>query len=1123
MINKKKIIVCLFIISNFLFSQQVINFQSWNSNYKISGLNSFDSFGKSISSGDVNGDGVDDLLICAPNSDPFGRNAAGSCYIIFGDEQLFQETTIDLSTKNADVKIFGANSNDKLGHNSYIANINNDGYDDIIISSPYSDVSGKGSAGKVYIILGNSNFSNEYDLSNNEFSSVILGEAANDNLGFAVTAANINDDNFVDIILSAPNADYNATINCGKTYVILGNSTISDTYDFSSGDADITFVGEEYNDQSGEMLTVGNFNGDGFQDILIGAPKHDVNGISDAGKIYLIKGICNFTDQINLLSDSSIVASQILGNNFESLVGKSMAMGDVDFDNNDDIIFSELNGNGKVNVIYGSDSISSIIDLASFTADIEIIGPTYNSVFGEKIYSGKINSDEKDDIVIGIPNANTISGDNSGIVMILYDSLSINSQINLNEETPDITIYANSTSDQLGSDFSFLNINNDSWNDFAVSAIQGENNKGVIYNIFGDLPFVSNREPAPESMDNNVDRTVYFKLSDMDDGIDTTSLEVVIGGTQYTSASPDLSFTGNTNEYNISITPDQPFGYDQEVDVTINCDDLSGWHLPADVYRFFTIADSDPPFTDLWNPTPVSVNVPMDTDISFHIYDIGEGVDLRLVNVQVQGINYYLGHSGFAYLGSPSHYKITIDPENNFEYGEVVSVIIDAVDLSNSSNVMESFEYSFTCIDDDVDPPFLRGIHPAPNSDNVPVNTLISFDVLDDESGINEESIIFKVNDSTLSSQAYSLNSLSYGDTTGFQIQYDPENDFQYGQSIHVQFIAEDGSINSNELIKNYSFTCKSDTLAPELIEVFPKPDSLGFPNTTLYFYFQDEQSGIDSSTFILKLNDIIINSYQASYDKNNMEIIYQLEEPFKSDTSLLINVKLDDFIGNYCDTTYSITIIQDKYDPYIFPIYPQPNSFNVNLNDTLKVDILDCGMGINQSTIEFKVNGESKNNYQLLQNPHNFNPDSLGYRLCYVLAEEGFYEGQLVNITVSANDIAQTPNYIVGSYSFYIYNEIKEDVKVIPNILTLNDDNYNDECKIWINTSENADNIKVYIYSRSGKKIATLFTEIFSDERKYAIWRGKDKNNKKVQSGIYIYQIIIENRTYQGSIVVAK
>ncbi len=1119
---KKIILLCFFIISNFLFSQQVINLQSWNSNYKILGVNSFDSFGRSISSGDINGDGVDDLLIGAPNSDPFGRNSAGSCYIIFGDEQLSQEAKIDLSTENADVKIFGANSNDKLGYSTCIANINNDNYDDIIIASPYSDASGNESAGKVFIILGRDNFSNEYDLSNNEFNSVILGEALNDNLGFALTSAKINDDNFADIIVSAPNADYNTVINCGKTYVILGENTIQNTYDLSSGDADVTFIGEEYNDQSGEMLMVGNFNGDDFQDILIGAPKHNANGISNAGKIYLIKGKSNFTNPINLLSDSGCVASQILGSNSESFVGQSMAMGDINFDNNDDIIFSELNGSGKVNVIFGGDSIPTIIDLASFTANIEIIGPSFNSVFGEKIYSGKINSDQKDDIVIGIPNANTISGDKSGIIMILHDSLSMNAQINLNERTPDITIYANSTNDQLGSDFSFININNDSWNDFAVSAIQGGDNQGVIYNVFGDLPFISNRDPAPESIDNSVNKIISFKLSDIDDGIDTSSLEVVIGGSQYTSTSPNLSFSGNANEYDISIIPDQPFGYDQDVDVTIDCDDLAGWHLPTDVYRFFTIADVDPPFTNLWDPAPDSNKVSTNTDIIFHIYDLGEGVDLRLINVQVRGINYYSGRSGFSYSGSPNHYEITIAPENVFEYGEIVTVIIDAADQSNPPNVMESFEYTFTCIDDDVDPPFLRGIHPTPNSNNVPVNTLISFEVLDSESGIDENSIIFRVNGEILNSQTFFLDPINYDDTTGFEIQYDPEDDFQYGEFVNVQFIVEDGSSNSNELIENYSFNCEADTLAPELIEVFPKPDSLGFPNTTLYFHFRDEQSGIDSSTFILKLNNVFINSYQASYDKNSMQIIYQPAEHYNSD-SLLINIQLDDFVGNHLDTTYSITILQDEYAPYILPIYPQPNSFNVNLNDTLKVDILDRGMGIEQSTIEFKINGESENNYQLLQNPYNFNPDSLGYRLCHVLDEGTFYEGQLVHITVSANDIVQPHNYVSESYSFNIFKEINEDVKAIPNILTLNDDNYNDECKIWINTSENVDDIETYIYSRNGKKIATLSTEIFSNEKKYAIWRGKDKNNKKVKSGIYIYQIIIKNRTYQGSIVVAK
>ena len=1542
---KRILLAFIIVIPYLLFSQQVFNFSSWNSNYKITGENAFDSFGRSISSGDVNGDGVDDILIGAPNSDPMARNSAGTCYIIFGDEQLTQDAETNLATESADVQIYGAFSNDKLGYNTYIANINNDNFDDIIIAAPYADANGNDAAGKVYIILGSNNLSSEYDLLNNEFDSVIIGEELNDNLGLALTSARIDGDNYADVIVSAPNADNAAALNCGKTYIIFGEVTLQTSYELNSGDADITFIGEEYNDQAGETLMVGNFNGDTIQDIIIGAPNHDANGISDSGKIYLIEGLSNFTNPINFLENSSYVSSQILGNNNESLVGKSIALGDIDFDNIDDIIFSELNGSGLVNVIYGSNSLPPEINMSSFTVNIEISGPNYDSTFGEKIFAGQVNSDMNDDIVIGIPEANTISGNSSGIVMIVYGSITLDPQINLNTDPPDITIYANSTDDKLGFDCSFININNDSSPDLAISAIQGENNKGIIYNLYGDLPFVSDRAPAPESIDNAIDQIVTFKLSDVDDGIDLDTFEVIIGGMQYNSSSPNFSYSGNANEYDITILPGQPFGYDQEVDVTIDCDDLSGWHLPTDSYRFFTIADIDPPFTDLWNPTPDSLGVPVDTDVTFHIYDLGEGVDLSSILVQVQGVNYYSGHPGFSYSGSANDYLITIDPANDFEYAEIVAVNIDATDQAN--NTMETFSYSFTCgldlidpfvyswdplynqevpynypfnievrdlesgvdqssieillddipitanstisangqgngyviqyqptppnyygygnhtitivcadnayepneidsisvficilddnapytlnhyparfatdvatntnfqvdiideltgvnensisiildgteiiglpntsvsaitngyrvqhnpadrlvgtinvtidaednsnpanampqdvywfecnldedppfltnpdpedgevdvsvgqniylevrdaktgidqstinltvsgenvtsqttisqisggysllyapsqnfdygetifvniscydlaitpnymsdsysfiiefdttppyvynldpqsgetevaletdiyfevmddglgvdettlqvflngdiivpaltpindglgfealydppqnfdyndevtisitvydlatppnglinysytftcIDDDVDPPFIRGIHPTPNSINVPINTIISFEVLDALSGIDENSIIYRVNNDILNPQEYSLNAINYGDTTGFEVQYDADEDFQYGESVHVQFYAKDGSSNANEILENFTFTCEADTLAPELIEHFPQADSVGFPNTTLYFHLRDEQAGIDSSTFMLKLNDIIINSYQVSYQPHEMQVIYQQAEHFTPNSELLINLQLDDNLGNHIDTTYTVTILADEFDPYINPIFPEPNSFNAIISDTLKVDILDRGMGIYRNSIDFKINGRSESNYQLLYNPYNFNPDSLGYRLTYALGEETFYEGQLVQISIYAEDIAQPSNYFSEDFSFHIFRDITEEVEVVPNILTLNNDGYNDECKIWINTSESLTNISAHIFSRNGKKIIDLTPEMFSNEMKFAMWLGNDKNGKTVKAGLYIYQIVIDNRTFKGSIVIAK
>ena len=101
----------------------------------------------------------------------------------------------------------------------------------------------------------------------------------------------LDDDGYSDILIGAPFADPNSAINSGRTYVLFGTqdplATFSDSFDLSSlnGSNGFAINGVSAYDQSGESVSMGgDFNGDGYSDILIGAPFADPNDIFNSGQ-----------------------------------------------------------------------------------------------------------------------------------------------------------------------------------------------------------------------------------------------------------------------------------------------------------------------------------------------------------------------------------------------------------------------------------------------------------------------------------------------------------------------------------------------------------------------------------------------------------------------------------------------------------------------------------------------------------------------------------------------------------------------------------------------------------------------------------------------------------------------
>jgi outer membrane murein-binding lipoprotein Lpp len=448
------------------------------------GEDSSDSSGYSVAAaGDVNGDGYDDILIGAYGDDDFGPDA-GQTYLLLGKASGWAPDT-DLS--NADASFVGEGAGDNSGSSvAGAGDVNGDGYDDILIGA-YANDAGGADAGQAYLIFGKaSGWTMDTNLS--AASASFWGEDAGDWAGSRVAGAgDVNGDGYGDILIAA-HCDDDGGTNAGQTHLIFGRASgwAMDT-DLSAAPA--SFWGEDAFDYAATWVAgAGDINGDGYDDILIGAYKEDDGG-ADAGQIYIILGKASGWAPD---TDLSNVDASFWGEDAGDNAGVAVASaGDVNGDGYDDILigaFYDGDGGalaGQTYLILGRAS-GWAMDRDLSSADASFWGEDAGDESGFSVRcAGDVNGDGYDDILIGARYDDDGGADAGQTYLILGKASGWAMDRDLS--SADASFWGEDAGDNSGTSVAGVgDVNGDGYDDILIGAIfddDGGANAGRTYLI----------------------------------------------------------------------------------------------------------------------------------------------------------------------------------------------------------------------------------------------------------------------------------------------------------------------------------------------------------------------------------------------------------------------------------------------------------------------------------------------------------------------------------------------------------------------------------------------------------------------------------------------------------------
>jgi len=393
-----------------------------------------DQFGSALAVGDFDDDGFDDVVIGVPEESVNGQPGAGAIHVMYGSAIGIRSTRSKQFTQATAGVEDEPNQDDNFGGTLAVGDFDGDGYDDVAVSATFEDVSFVPDSGAVHIFYGSST---GLTATGNQFwsqdSAGILDECeSGDRFGFSLAAGDFDGDGRDDLAIGSHLEDVGAAVNAGSVHVLYGSpSGITSTDQLwtqnTAGIADTSEIADLF----GESLTAGDYNGDGYDDLIIGVPFESLGAASNCGAVHALYG-----SSLRLRSTGSQfwhqntagIADAIADN---ELFGSELATGDFNNDNRDDLAIGvplqEVNaivGAGAVHIILGSAAKLTATGSQFWHQDSDgILEVAEADLFGSALAAGDFDNDGKDDLAIGASNETIFGHPACGGVSVIYGAV----------------------------------------------------------------------------------------------------------------------------------------------------------------------------------------------------------------------------------------------------------------------------------------------------------------------------------------------------------------------------------------------------------------------------------------------------------------------------------------------------------------------------------------------------------------------------------------------------------------------------------------------------------------------------------------------------------------------------
>ena len=382
--------------------------------------------GFDLAVGDINGDGIDDLMATNFNGEPPGheRGGSGTVSIFFGG--TWDTPVIDLTQRAADAEVWGAVGGEHAGTHLAVGDLNGDGIQDLVMAAPFSDraIGGPHDTGAVYVLFGRRNLSGVIDLAT-QADVTVRGAAEGDTLGSAIATGDVNGDGIDDLVVGAKGFDTPERRDAGAVYVFYGGDALRGLIDLQQRAADLQLWGGA-GERIGAAVAVGDVNGDGANDLVLGGPSAAPAGRPKAGIVYVVTGPPSASATIDLTAEADVTLWGPAG----WRLGEGVAAYDLDRDGKAELLLhapfasrEDRYRAGAVFILRGRATWPPQLDLATDAADVAIWGAFTHNDLTWRMASGDLNNNALPDLIVSDPEGRPEERNGAGAVYGLYDLL----------------------------------------------------------------------------------------------------------------------------------------------------------------------------------------------------------------------------------------------------------------------------------------------------------------------------------------------------------------------------------------------------------------------------------------------------------------------------------------------------------------------------------------------------------------------------------------------------------------------------------------------------------------------------------------------------------------------------